>query len=36
MIAATLTSLIIAGCLFYVLRELHRQTPRNTHRHFGI
>lgn len=36
MIAALLISIIIAGCLYYVLRELHKQAPRNTRRHFGV
>ena len=36
MIAATLTSLIIAGMLLYAIREIHAQTPRNTRRHFGV
>jgi hypothetical protein len=30
------TLAIIALCLVSVLQELHDQTPRNTHRHFGL
>lgn len=36
MLALTLISIIIALCLFYVIRELQKQMPRNTNRRFGI
>lgn len=36
MIALCATLTIIALCLFCVTRELQKQTPRNTRRHFGV
>jgi hypothetical protein len=35
MIALSATLLIIAGALYYAIREIQAQTPRNSHRRFG-
>jgi hypothetical protein len=36
MIALVLTLCVIAAALHFTLREIAKQHPRNTHRHFGL
>jgi len=35
MIALAAILIIIAGSLYYAIREIQAQTARNSHRHFG-
>lgn len=35
MAVATVQVAIIAGALFFAIREVQAQTPRNSHRHWG-